>query len=266
MTALPEGRHLARKRFGQHFLVDAGVIRRIVDAVAPREDDLMAEIGPGLGAITRPLMERLRHLHVIEIDRDIAARLRAEHDPAKVTIHEGDALRFDFGMLGDRLRLVGNLPYNISTPLLFHVGADTARLQDCHFMLQREVVERMVAEPGGGEYGRLSVMLQYRFSMDRILDVPPDAFRPPPKVQSAVVRMIPVTPEVVADDHAMFSELVRRAFTQRRKTLRNAVSGLIDEAGIEEAGLDPGDRPETIGVAGFVRAANVIVRRAQIAG
>lgn len=266
MTALPEGRHLARKRFGQHFLVDAGVIRRIVDAVAPREDDLMAEIGPGLGAITRPLLERLRHLHVIEIDRDIAARLRAEHDPAKVTIHEGDALRFDFSTLGDRLRLVGNLPYNISTPLLFHVGADTSRLRDCHFMLQREVVERMVAEPGGGEYGRLSVMLQYRFSMDRIIDVPPDAFRPPPKVQSAVVRMIPVTPEVVADDHAMFSELVRRAFTQRRKTLRNAVSGLIDEAGIEEAGLDPGDRPETIGVEGFVRAANVIVRRAQVAG
>jgi 16S rRNA (adenine1518-N6/adenine1519-N6)-dimethyltransferase len=146
------------------------------------------------------------------------------------------------------------------------VGADTTRLLDCHFMLQREVVERMVAEPGGGEYGRLSVMLQYRFSMDSIIDVPPDAFRPPPKVQSAVVRMIPVTPEVVADDHAMFSELVRRAFTQRRKTLRNAVSGLIDEAGIEEAGLDPGDRPETIGVAGFVRAANVIVRRAQITG
>jgi len=263
MTALPEGRHLARKRFGQHFLTDPGVIRRIVEAVAPREDDLMAEIGPGLGAITRPLQAHLKHLHVVEIDRDIAARLRAEFDPVKVTIHEGDALRFDFGALGDGLRLVGNLPYNISTPLLFHVGADVARLRDCHFMLQREVVERMIAEPGGGVYGRLTVMLQYRFSMDRIIDVPPGAFRPPPKVQSAVVRMIPVAPEVVADDHAMFSELVRRAFTQRRKTLRNAVSGLLDEAGIEEAGLDPGDRPETIGVAGFVRAANVVTKRAR---
>jgi 16S rRNA (adenine1518-N6/adenine1519-N6)-dimethyltransferase len=260
LTATGGGRHLPRKRFGQHFLADQGVIRSIVEAIAPREDDLMAEIGPGLGAITRPLSAQLRHLHVVEIDRDIAARLRAEHDPAKVTVHEADALRFDFGALGHGLRLVGNLPYNISTPLLFHVGADTSRLRDCHFMLQREVVERMVAEPGGGEYGRLSVMLQYRFAMERIIDVSPDAFRPPPRVQSAVVRMIPVAPEVVADDHAMFSELVRRAFTQRRKTLRNAVGGLLDEAGLAEAGLDPGDRPETIAVAGFVRAANVALR------
>ena len=261
MTALGGGHHLPRKRFGQHFLVDQGVIRRIVDAIAPGEGDLMAEIGPGLGAITRPLLAHLRHLHVIEIDRDIAARLRNEHDPEKVTVHEGDALRFDFSTLGDGLRLVGNLPYNISTPLLFHVGTDTTRLRDCHFMLQREVVERMVAEPGGGDYGRLSVMLQYRFAMDRIIDVSPDAFKPPPKVQSAVVRMIPIKPEVVADDHAMFSELVRRAFTQRRKTLRNAVGGMLDESGLAEAGLDPGDRPETIGVAGFVRAANVAARR-----
>ena len=254
-------KHLPRKRFGQHFLVDTSAIRKIVDAVAPRTDDLVVEIGPGLGAITLPLMERLDHLHVVEIDRDIAGRLRSSQDPAKITIHEADALRFDFTALGSDLRIVGNLPYNISTPLLFHIAASTKNIRDCHFMLQREVVDRMVAEPGGKDYGRLSVMLQYRFRMGKILDVPPGAFNPPPKVQSAVVRMVPIAePKVRADDEGMLSELVRRAFTQRRKTLRNALSGLLDEAGFVEAGLDPGVRPETVGVEGFVRAANIAAR------
>ncbi len=174
--------HQPRKRFGQHFLVDQSAIRKIVDAVGPRPDELVVEIGPGLGAITLPLLERLAHLHVVEIDRDIAERLRSSQDTAKLTVHEADALRFDFASLGPNLRIVGNLPYNISTPLLFHIAAVTPSIRDCHFMLQREVVDRMVAAPGSKDYGRLSVMLQYRFAMGKILDVPPGAFRPPPKV------------------------------------------------------------------------------------
>lgn len=173
-------RHIPRKRFGQNFLQDPRTIEDIVDAVNPARDDLVVEIGPGLGAITRPLLARLNHLHVVEIDRDIIARLRRTFTATQLTIHEGDALAFDFAALGTPLKIVGNLPYNISTPLLFHLASFGTQVTDMHFMLQKEVVDRMVAEPGTADYGRLSVMLQYRFYMERMLDVPPEAFDPPP--------------------------------------------------------------------------------------
>lgn len=186
--------HFARKRFGQNFLSDHNIIRKIIDAIRPAADERMVEIGPGLGAMTEPLMARLDHLHVVEIDRDLIARLKTAHSPDKLTIHEGDALKFDFGTLiadGAPLRVVGNLPYNISTPILFHLADYAEQVKDMTFMLQKEVVMRMVGSPGTAEYGRLSVMLQYRFNMFRMFDVPPGAFRPAPKVMSSIVRMVP---------------------------------------------------------------------------
>lgn len=243
--------HVARKRFGQHFLVDERIIAAIVAAIAPRRDDAMVEIGPGLGALTGPLAARLDHLHVIEIDRDIISRLETGYPPGRITIHPGDVLDFDFGTLPAPLRVVGNLPYNISTPILFHLLPFAARLADLHFMLQREVVDRMVAAPSTPAYGRLSVMLQFRFDMTKVLDVPPHAFRPAPKVDSAVVRLVPraAVPEC---DPAAFAQVVTAAFTKRRKTLRNALEGVVAPDAFAAAGLDPGLRPENLGVAEFV--------------
>jgi 16S rRNA (adenine1518-N6/adenine1519-N6)-dimethyltransferase len=255
-------RHVARKRFGQHFLIDEAAIAAIVAAIAPRPDDRMAEIGPGLGALTAPLAARLEHLHVIEIDRDIAARLRAAYPAARVTVHEGDALRFDFGALGPRLRVVGNLPYNISTPLLFHLAGHAAALHDIHAMLQKEVVERMVAAPATSEYGRLSVMLQYRFAMELVLSIPPAAFSPAPKVESAVVRMVPFArlPHR-ARDEAMLARIVGAAFAQRRKTLRNALKAYFKAGDFETAGVDAGLRAQELDVAAFVRLADHAARQ-----
>lgn len=259
--------HTVRKRFGQHFLTDPNTIRRIVDAIDPKPGERVVEIGPGLGAITEPLLARVIHLDVLEIDRDIIAALRGRHDASRLTIHEGDALDFPLDTLGSDLRVVGNLPYNISTPLLFHLGAFASHLRDGHFMLQKEVVDRMVAHAGTSEYGRLSVMLQYRFLMVKLFHVPPGCFRPPPKVDSAIVRMVPRPPgELRALNENAFSRLVTQAFTRRRKTLRNALQGLLDETGIREAGLDAEARPETVDVDGFVSAANVMVRRQGAAG
>ena len=184
-------KHIPRKRFGQHFLTDQAVIADIVGAIRPQADDAMVEVGPGLGALTTPLSEVLHHLHVIEIDRDIVARLHRSYPPARLSVHAGDVLEFDFSLLPRALRVVGNLPYNISTPLLFHLARYAERMRDMHFMLQKEVVARMVAAPGGRDYGRLSVMLQYRFDMELLLEVAADAFSPPPQVDSAVVRMLP---------------------------------------------------------------------------
>jgi len=186
--------HTPRKRFGQNFLIDEGVIDAIVAAVSPQAGDRLVEIGPGLGALTRPLASRVDRLHVIEIDRDIIAWLQREFPATRVTVHEGDALDFDFSALGPRLRVVGNLPYNISTPLLFHLAGHAAAVRDLHVMLQKEVVERMVAEPSGSAYGRLSVMLQYRFELEQVLAVPATAFRPAPKVESAVGGGTPPPP------------------------------------------------------------------------
>jgi 16S rRNA (adenine1518-N6/adenine1519-N6)-dimethyltransferase len=254
--------HLPRRRFGQNFLVDRAIIDRIVDAIAPRSGDLIVEIGPGLGALTGPLLEHLEHLHVVEIDRDIVARLERDYPSERLIVHAGDALAFDFAALGRKLRLVGNLPYNISTPLLFHIADQGSILRDGHFMLQKEVVDRMVAEPGGSEYGRLSVALQYRFAMAKLFEVPPEAFRPAPKVQSAVVRLAPHDPlPHPARDEALFAELVRRAFTQRRKTLRNALSPYLSAPELGDLGIDPGARPETLDVASWVRAADFVAVR-----
>lgn len=254
--------HVPRKRFGQNFLVDRTFIRKIVEAVCPTATDTVVEIGPGLGALTGPLLEAVPHLHVVEIDRDIAAGLRQTYAADRLTVHEGDALAFDFCRIGRDLRLVGNLPYNISTPLLFHIAEHVSCMRDGHFMLQKEVVDRMVSEHGCPEYGRLSVMLQVHFAMDKLFEVPPGAFRPPPKVKSAVVRMRPLPVPLVPEGNAvLFGRLVAAAFSKRRKTLRNALDGFLDVPGIEAAGLDPGSRPEVVPVSGYVRAAQEMLRR-----
>ncbi|MCB1905776.1 MAG: 16S rRNA (adenine(1518)-N(6)/adenine(1519)-N(6))-dimethyltransferase RsmA [Rhodocyclaceae bacterium] len=249
--------HRARKRFGQNFLTDPNTVRRIVEAIAPRQEDVVVEIGPGLGALTEPLLARLPRLHVIEIDRDLIARLRERHPPDRLVIHEGDALAFDFASLGERLKVVGNLPYNISTPLLFHLAGFAAQLREMTFMLQKEVVMRMVAAAGSGDYGRLSVMLQYRFEMVRLFDVPPGAFRPAPKVTSSIVRMVPKPASALdATDPELLAEVVARAFGQRRKTLRNTLKGFVDGGVLEELGIDPGLRAERLALGEFVAIAN----------
>ena len=251
--------HVARKRFGQNFLVNRGVIAAIVATIAPQRSDTLVEIGPGLGALTEPLLARLDHLHVVEIDRDLIARLHRQHAPERLTVHAGDALAFDFATIGSDLRLVGNLPYNISTPLLFHLAEYGGIVRDMHFMLQKEVVERMVAEPGDSEFSRISVMLQYRFHLEWLLDVPPESFDPPPRVQSAVVRLIPKdVAELNARSQEKLSQVVRIAFSQRRKMLRNTLKGALSEAGFAELGIDPTCRPEDISVADYVRIANYL--------
>jgi 16S rRNA (adenine1518-N6/adenine1519-N6)-dimethyltransferase len=223
--------HLARKRFGQHFLTDSSVIGALVREIAPRPGECLVEIGPGLMALTQPLLERCGALTVIEIDRDLAARLRTR---AGLTVIEADVLKVDFGALADAaaaqgrpLRVVGNLPYNISSPILFHLLPWAGRIADQHFMLQKEVVDRMAARPGGKDYGRLSVMLQWRYQVESVLDVPPEAFDPPPRVDSAVVRMIP-WPQPAAVPPALLEELVQVAFSQRRKLLRHSLGRWLE--------------------------------------
>jgi 16S rRNA (adenine1518-N6/adenine1519-N6)-dimethyltransferase len=263
--------HRAKKKFGQNFLVDEQIIADIIAAIRPELEDNMVEIGPGLGALTRPLLKRLNRLHVVEIDRDIIARLENDYpqedlpnslltataaSKQKLVIHAGDALEFDFATLNAPLRIVGNLPYNISSPLLFHFASFAERITDMHFMLQNEVVERMVAEPSTPAYGRLSVMLQYRFHMEKLLDVPPTSFRPAPKVDSAIVRMIPLpTSEIRVTDEKLFASIVRTAFGQRRKTLRNTLRSYLNEADFETLGIDAQLRAENLGVEEFARVA-----------
>ena len=249
--------HVPRRRFGQNFLADPHYVARIVAAVDPKPGDNLVEIGPGLAALTSGLVERATHITAVEIDRDLAARLRERFTPAQLTLHEADALEFDFAQLGPRLRVVGNLPYNISSPLLFHLAAHDALLHDLHVMLQKEVVARMTAAPGTADYGRLTVMLQAKFRIVRLFVVPPGAFRPAPTVESAVARLVPLHDDKPAiADEALFARLVAAAFSQRRKTLRNAVSALCTAATLEAAGIDPGARGETLAVADFVRLAN----------
>ncbi len=244
--------HIPRKRFGQNFLVDEGVIHAIVGAIRPRTGDVLVEIGPGLGALTRPLLERLPHLHVVELDRDLAARLRRNWPPERLTVHEGDALKFDFGGLGDGLRIVGNLPYNISSPLLLHLLDFAPHIRDMHFMLQKEVVARMVAAPSTPAYGRLSIMLQRRCHADWLLDVPPTAFEPRPRVDSAVVRLIPKTPaEITPIDEQSFTRVVTAAFAQRRKTLRNTLGSLFAPADFAALDIDAGLRAEALAIADY---------------
>lgn len=247
-------KHIARKRFGQHFLADGGVIAAIVDAIDPKPGEAVVEIGPGLGAITRPLRERCEALTVIELDRDLAARLRRQPG---LEVVEADVLTVDFGALGAArgrpLRVVGNLPYNISTPILFHLLGAVDAVQDQHFMLQKEVVDRMVAGPGSKAYGRLSVMLQWRYHMENVVDVPPEAFEPPPKVDSAVVRMLP-WPAPPAVELGRLEAMVQVAFSQRRKLLRHTLGRWLEEQGFG-GDFDVQRRAEEVPVAEYVALA-----------
>lgn len=249
--------HHPRKRFSQNFLIDEAVIAAIIYAVNPRAGDAMVEIGPGLGALTSALSSVVQPLHVVEIDRDLVAQLRGRYTPERLVVHEGDALEFDFASLGPGLRVVGNLPYHISTPLLFHLAASAHAIHDIHAMLQSEVVERIVAAPGESAYGRLSVMLQYRFELEKVLDVPAAAFRPAPKVESAVLRMNPRPESAVrARDERVLSETVALAFSQRRKTLRNTLGSVLSAADFEALEIDSGARAQTLSVADYIRIAD----------
>ena len=253
-------RHRPRKRFGQHFLRDPGVIDAIVRAIAPAATDTIVEIGPGDAALTRPLASRVAALHAVELDRDLARRLREQFaGEDQVTIHEADALRFDYSALGASLRVVGNLPYNISTPLLFALLDHQEHIVDMHFMLQKEVVDRMAASPGCKAYGRLGIMLGCHFEIEALFDVDPLAFEPPPDVTSSIVRLTPLpVGTYVINDEARLSQLVARAFSQRRKTIRNSLRTVADETMLRAAGIDPGLRPEDIPIAGYVRLANTL--------
>ncbi|WP_310563992.1 16S rRNA (adenine(1518)-N(6)/adenine(1519)-N(6))-dimethyltransferase RsmA [Hydrogenophaga sp.] len=267
-------KHIARKRFGQHFLSDHGIIDAIVAAIAPQPGDPMVEIGPGLAALTQPLVERLGHLTVVELDRDLAARLRGH---GQLDVVESDVLKVDFTALagrlcpaapepdiaagprrgvGTRLRVVGNLPYNISSPILFHLLDHVAVVQDQHFMLQKEVIDRMVAAPGSGDYSRLSVMLQWRYAMENVLFVPPESFDPPPRVDSAVVRMVPLAqpPQI---DLRLYGELVQTAFSQRRKILRNTLGKWLEARGFT-GDFDLQRRAEEVPVAEYVALAQAV--------
>ncbi|WP_066568836.1 16S rRNA (adenine(1518)-N(6)/adenine(1519)-N(6))-dimethyltransferase RsmA [Snodgrassella sp. CFCC 13594] len=255
--------HRARKRFGQNFLQDTRIIQDIVRAVNPQPEDVVIEIGPGLAAITEPLAAKLKQLHVIEIDRDIVARLKKLPFAEKLVIHAGDVLQFDFATVAGKKKIVGNLPYNISTPLLFRFADHVDDIIDMHFMLQKEVVERMIAAPKTNDYGRLSVMLQYFFEMECLLDVPPESFSPAPKVDSAVVRMIPQPGRIGwADDFEHFAALVKQAFAQRRKTIRNNLKHEADDAQLLAVGIQPQDRPEHIAPELYVALSNKLLHNA----
>ncbi len=249
----------AKKKFGQHFLTDRHYIDRIVSAIHTQPTDVMIEIGPGPGALTAPLVEQISHLHVVEIDRDLAAALRGRFDPGKLTVHEQDVLTFDFSILGGAFRCVGNLPYNISTPFLFHLGAFAGHLIDGTFMLQKEVVDRMVAAPDSRDYGRLSVMLQYRFAVTKLFNVPPGAFTPPPKVDSAIVHMVPLDEHRLrAKSDTRFAAMVTAGFGQRRKTLGNTLKPFLNATEIAACGINPKRRAETLSVADFVVLADIV--------
>ena len=263
---MPDGceqtmKHIPRKRFGQNFLTDHIVLQDIISAIAPAADDLMVEIGPGQGAMTGLLLDHLDKLQVVELDRDLVVLLKKKFSANSLMIHSGDALQFDFGALQtaeQKLRIVGNLPYNISSPLLFHLAQYAQQVQDQHFMLQKEVVQRMVAAPGGRDYGRLSVMLQWRYQMDLLFIVPPTAFDPPPKVDSASVRMIPIA-NPLACERLKLEQVVTKAFSQRRKVIRNCLAGLFTENQLIDAGIDPQLRPETVALEYYVNLARMLV-------
>lgn len=252
-------KHIPRKRFGQNFLTDQIVLHNIIRAIDPQPDDAMVEIGPGLAAMTSLLLQSLKQLHVVELDRDLVTRLQKTFDPKRLIVHSADALQFDFASIpvaeGKKLRVVGNLPYNISSPLLFHLAEIAPHVHDQHFMLQKEVVERMVADPGSKTYGRLSVMLQWRYHMELMFVVPPTAFDPPPRVDSAIVRMIPIA-QPLACEQLKLEQVVLKAFSQRRKVLRNCVAGMFTENELIDAGVDPQARPETVPMEQFVALAN----------
>ena len=254
--------HKPRKRFGQNFLHDQHVIQKIVNAIAPKQGERLVEIGPGQGALTKELLPLIGQMEAVELDRDLIEPLQQTCAPlGQLTIHSADALKFDFCSLtnnsDEKLRIVGNLPYNISTPLLFHLMEQRHCIKDMHFMLQKEVVDRITAQPGNGQYGRLGIMLQYYCQAENLFTVPPGAFFPPPKVDSAVFRLTPhEKPAYLAEDEALLSRIVSLSFTQRRKTIRNNLKGTVDESVLTELGIDPGLRPERLELQHFVMLAN----------
>ena len=259
-TAPPLEPHRARRRYSQNFLHDPGTIGRIIDAIAPRPDDHIVEVGPGRGALTAPLLTRCEHLTAVEIDRDLAQMLGRRFEAERLTLICADALKIDWAALarqaGGRLRIVGNLPYHISTPLLFTWLPIASLVADQHLMLQKEVVDRIVAPPGGRDYGRLSVMLRFRYRVERLFNVAAGAFFPAPKVQSSVIRLAPRAAEELAlADVGAFARVVTAAFGQRRKTLRNALASVLNEAAVRRAGVDPGARAETLDIMAFARLA-----------
>jgi len=254
--------HRPRKRFGQHFLRDPGVVSDIIQAISPQSDDVLVEIGPGQGAITEPLARMAGRLHAVEFDRDLVQSLRTRYgNAANIQLHEADALRFDYSSLGDALRIVGNLPYNISTPLLFHLIVHRRAILDMHFMLQKEVVDRMAAMPGSKTYGRLTIMLGCFMEVVPLFDVPAEAFQPPPRVVSSVVRLAPL-PEghFPIKQPDLLAAIVSQAFSQRRKTLRNALRARVGDDILRDAGIDPGDRAEQVPIAAWVELANRLGR------
>ena len=255
--------HRSRKRFGQHFLVDPGVVDDILRSIHATKDDVVVEIGPGRGAITTALAADSGHLHAVELDRDLVGRLNRQYrDNPTVSIHEADALSFDYSTLGDRLRIVGNLPYNISTPLLFHLLKFRDRIIDMHFMLQKEVVDRMAAGPGSKAYGRLGIMLGCHLNIESLFDVDKSAFDPPPEVTSAVVRLDPLPPGAFdIQDDALLSKIVTSAFMKRRKTIRNSLKDIVEVTDLEAVDIDSGLRPEQISILKYVELSNHLAGR-----
>lgn len=248
--------HIPKKRFGQNFLVDDYIINRIIEIINPKKDDFIVEIGPGLAALTKPILEHVPHLNVVEIDRDIIAFLE-KHFHDKLTIHSTDALKFDFGAITpSKIRVIGNLPYNISTPLLFHLS-QYKNILDMHFMLQREVVDRICAKPNNSDYGRLSVMLQYQFNCQKMLNVPHECFNPAPKVESAIVKLIPKAKDETIDAKKL-NQVVTSAFNQRRKTITNSLRNVISSEKLQELSIDIKKRAENLSVTDYINICKLI--------
>jgi 16S rRNA (adenine1518-N6/adenine1519-N6)-dimethyltransferase len=252
-------KHIAKKKFGQNFLKDSAIIHTIIQSINPLPDDLLIEIGPGLGALTKPLLEKTNHLLAIELDRDIVAWMENEYSKKNITVFNEDILNFNFEKLGQKIRIVGNLPYNISTPILFKCIDNISHIKDLHFMLQKEVVDRMIATPSSSEYGRLSVMLQYYFAMEHLVHVPKESFDPEPKVESSFVRLIPYENyPFIANNIEQFGRIVKEAFSQRRKTIRNTLKSFLRENDFQKIGINPQLRAENLSVSDFVKISNYL--------
>jgi len=252
-------KHIAKKKFGQNFLKDAAIIHGIIQSINPLPDDLLIEIGPGLGALTKPLIEKTNRLLAIELDRDIVNWMKNEYSKKNIIIFNEDVLNFNFNQFDQKIRIVGNLPYNISTPILFKCIDNILIIKDLHFMLQKEVVDRMIATPSSSEYGRLSVMLQYYFSMDHLVYVPKESFEPEPKIESSFVRLIPHEEyPFIANNIEQFGRIVKEAFSQRRKTIRNTLKSFISENDFEKIGINPQLRAENLSVSDFVKISNYL--------
>ena len=252
-------KHVAKKKFGQNFLKDSSIIHAIIQSIQPLQDDLLVEIGPGLGALTKPLLEKTKHLFAIELDRDIVNWMQNQYSKNNITIFNEDVLNFNFHQFDKKIRIVGNLPYNISTPILFKCIENIKIITDLHFMLQKEVVDRMIAAPSSSEYGRLSVMLQYYFAMEHLVHVPKESFDPEPKVESSFVRLIPYDNyPFVANNIDQFGKIVKEAFSQRRKTIRNTLKNFMNANDFENIDINPQLRAENLSVSDFVKISNYL--------